>query len=162
MCTAKASQLKCAVLEWKKKEKGVHRQKLWYCVNTLLWITTMQKSLLWTCSKIKLDIFHTCIILDWLATFPPQSDSIKFKHTLRENTSRECVCALVGKLHRDFFVRALMPTNETMANDQTLIHKPLIVNKFFNALTSVNLWIWTIWKSHTSSMCQFYFTQFPL
>lgn len=28
------------------------------------------KSLLWTCSKIKLDIFHTFIILDWHATFP--------------------------------------------------------------------------------------------
>lgn len=26
----------------KRKRKGVHRQKLWYCVNTLLCITTMQ------------------------------------------------------------------------------------------------------------------------
>lgn len=36
-------------------------------------------------------------------------------------------------------VRTLILTNETMANDWTLIHKPLRVNNLFNALTSVNL-----------------------
>lgn len=48
--------------------------------------------------KIKLDIFHTFMILDWLATFFPQSDRVKFcAHS--ENTSG--VRMLVYKSHRD-------------------------------------------------------------
>ena len=96
----------------RKRKKGVHRQKLWYCVNTLLCVTTMQNHCYELAQKIKLDIFHTFMILDWLATFFSQSDWVKF-HAHSGNTSG--VCMQVCKSHRDLCVRELI--NETMAND---------------------------------------------
>ena len=68
----------------RKRKKGVHRQKLWYCVNTLLCVTTMQNHCYELAQKIKLDIFHTFMILDWLATFFSPKWLSKVSRTLRK------------------------------------------------------------------------------
>lgn len=81
----------------KRKRKGVHRQKIVILCQHFIMHHHHAKSLLWTCSKIKLDIFHTFMILDWLATSLGVTE-LSFTHA--QKIHQECVCLGVLVMHR--------------------------------------------------------------
>lgn len=87
------NQANWSVAFWKrkKKEKGVHRQKNCDIVSTLYYASPPCKmTAMNLLKKVKLDIFHTSMILDWLATFY-QSWLGKVLYTLTQSIKNMCV-----------------------------------------------------------------------
>lgn len=97
-CQTKSVKVWCSA-----RETRVQKRKMSYCVITLLCITTMQKSLLWTCLKIKLDILHTFMNSD--RPLCP-NESVALTLIMRHKCVYVCVCECVWESHSDLCVTA--------------------------------------------------------